>query len=357
MFGGINNLVYLCNNIMYTMVTVTSACSKRLKWIDWMKAMGIYLIVLGHFFSVGCKFVYVFHVPLFFTISGFLSKREVDRQVFWKKLWYNLVVPMLMMAVAIFIYNSIVQLFEGTLEWQTFYLFARNVLFGMVLGFDNLWFVYTLILLKIIFQYCILKKLFYSLTIVMLALAYSYNTLDFAGFPFFLNEPNSIINVCTAFPFFAFGLFVRDYKVLLNEWNNMIMLMFAFLCGFLFDLICMFYNGGVEMYCCNYGRNMMLFLLGGIAGCVMIFAASKLLGNASKIVVIISRGTIIILGFHKLFIDLIRLFFPASYLDIGFAAFVVVFFIPLILATEKYLPLMAGKYRSPKYDDDKYNTY
>ena len=36
----------------------------RLAWIDWMKALGIYLIVLGHFYSVGEKFIYVFHVPL-----------------------------------------------------------------------------------------------------------------------------------------------------------------------------------------------------------------------------------------------------------------------------------------------------
>ena len=45
---------------------------KRMVWIDWMKAIGIYLVVLGHFFSVGEKFIYVFHVPLFFLISGFV---------------------------------------------------------------------------------------------------------------------------------------------------------------------------------------------------------------------------------------------------------------------------------------------
>lgn len=33
----------------------------RIVWIDWIKAIGIYLIVLGHFFSVGEKYVYVFN--------------------------------------------------------------------------------------------------------------------------------------------------------------------------------------------------------------------------------------------------------------------------------------------------------
>lgn len=321
------------------------SCSKRLDWIDWMKALGIYLIVLGHFFSLGGRFIYVFHVPLFFMISGFLSKREDDRHVFWKKLWYNLVVPMLLMAVANFAYTSIIQWFEGIFECKYFYWFARNVLFGMVSGFGNLWFVYTLILLKIIFQYCSSHKLLYSLTIVMLALAYLYNTLDLSGFPFFLKEPNSVIDVCTAFPFFALGIYGRNYKVFFNEWNNKTIIVLTLVCGLLSVMFCMFNNNGLGMHCCYYGGNMLLFLLGGVSGSIMVFAVSKLIGHAPKMVVVISRGTIIILGFHHIFIDFVRLFFPASFFDIMYAALIVVLFVPVIIATERYFPLMAGKYR------------
>ena len=59
----------------------------RMVWIDWMKAIGMYLIVLGHFFAIGHKFVYVFSVPIFFVISGFLSKREANQKEFWKKIF------------------------------------------------------------------------------------------------------------------------------------------------------------------------------------------------------------------------------------------------------------------------------
>ena len=326
-------------------ITSVSSSSKRLEWIDWMKALGIYLIVLGHFYSYGGKFVYVFHVPLFFLISGFLCKKESKRRAFWRKILYNLVVPMLLMAIANFIYACIVHLFEGTFEWKTFYWFARNVLFGMVSGFDNLWFVYTLIVLKIMFQYCPSKKLFYSFTVVMLALAYLYNTFDLSGFPFFLKEPNSVIDVCTAFPFFALGIFGRDYMMLFNEWNNKVMLVITFLCGILLVFICMKYNGGVGLHKCYYGGNMFLFLLGGLSGSVMIYAVSKLLLYVPQMVTIISRGTIIILGFHKLFIDLIWTFMSASYLDVIYAALIVVLFVPIIIAIEKFFPLMAGKYR------------
>lgn len=329
-------------------MAVTSVQENRLEWIDWMKATGIYLVVLGHFDSYGNDFIYAFHMPLFFLISGFLCKKEDNQGVFWKKLWFNLVVPMLIIAVANFVYASILLLIDGSFEFKTFYWFFRNVLFGMVSGFDNLWFVYTLILLKIIFQYCRSSVLFYALTVVMLALAYIYNNYDLSAFPFFLNEPNAIVDVCTAYPFFALGILAHDYKTILKEWNHKGMLVMTGVCGFLLVSVCCSYNGSVGLHCCDYGGNMLLCLLGGISGTMMVFAVSKLLGHASKYVVVISRGTIIILGFQKIIIALVRVFFPVSYADIVFALVIVILFIPIILWTEKYFPLMAGKYRINK---------
>lgn len=326
----------------------TSTPNKRLEWIDWMKAFGIYLIVLGHFYSIGEKQIYVFHVPLFFVISGFLCKKESNQGIFWKKLWYNLMVPMLIMAVVNFIYACILQLLDGTFEMKTIYWFVRNVVFGMVSGYGVLWFVLTLMVLKVIFQYCPSKVLFYVLIMALLALAYVYNHSDLSDYPFFLSAPNTVIDVFIAYPFFALGVLARDFKGLLSEWSNKVMLVLAFVCGLLLIWVSDLNNNYVAMYKCDYGGNMLWFLVGGIAGSMMIFAASMLLGHASKPITIISRGTIIILGFHKLFIDLIRVFLPASYFDILLAAVIVILFIPLVTITEQYFPLLAGKYRISK---------
>ena len=327
---------------------MTLTPGKRYDWIDWMKALGIYLIVLGHFYSVGEKFIYIFHVPLFFVISGFLNKKEVDGRVFWRKLWYNLAVPMLLMAVLNFCYHCILMAFNGSLAIVDAYWFVRNLAFGMVAGLDTLWFVYTLILLKIIYQFCHSDKLFYYLTVIMLALAFAYNHNDFSGYPFFLNEPNAIIDVCTAYPFFAFGVLMRNYKEILNALNNKVVFIAAFACGLLLVSLCSVYNGYVGLFGCNYGGNILLFLVGAIAGTVMIWALSKLLGSSPKIINIVSRGTIIILGFHKILIDLVWIFFTPSVFDVVFAILITLLFIPLIIATEKYFPLLAGKYRIKK---------
>ena len=323
----------------------TRVRDNRIEWIDWMKALGIYLIVLGHFYSIGEKFIYVFHVPLFFVISGFLNKKETDGRVFWKKLWYNLAVPMLIMAVINFAYHSILQFYNGAFSLADAYWFVRNVAFGMISGFDTLWFVYTLILLKIIYQLCHSNKCFYALTAVMLALAYIYNHSDLHGMPFFLNEPNAVIDLFTAYPFFALGVFFRNYKEMLVAMNNKALLVAMFACGLLLVTLCNMYNGYVGVYRCNYGVNLFLFLIGAVAGTVMVWALSKVLGGAPKVVSVISRGTIIILGFHKIMIDLVWAFFTPSIFDVVFAILITLLFIPLIIAIEKYFPLLAGKYR------------
>ena len=326
-------------------MTVKLVRENRLEWIDWMKALGIYLIVLGHFYSVGEKFIYVFHVPLFFVISGFLNKKEVDGQLFWKKLWYNLAVPMLIMAVVNFVYHYILQFFKGTFSPIDAYWFVRNIAFGMVAGLDMLWFVYTLIFLKIIHQFCHSDRFFFALIVVMLALAYVYNHSDLSGLPFFLKEPNAVVDLCTAYPFFALGVLLRNYKEMLVAMNNKVILLAMFACGLLLGSLCCSYNGYVSMFCCNYGGNFSLFFVGALAGAVMIWTLSKLFGHAPKVITIISRGTIIILGFHKMLIDLVWVFFTPSVLDVFFAALILLLFIPFIIATEKYFPLMAGKYR------------
>ncbi|HFT6187967.1 TPA: acyltransferase family protein, partial [Escherichia coli] len=49
---------------------------ERMDWIDTMKFLGILAIYIGHFYQASGKlypFVFMYHVPLFFFISGFFS--------------------------------------------------------------------------------------------------------------------------------------------------------------------------------------------------------------------------------------------------------------------------------------------
>ena len=46
----------------------------RVGWIDCLKALGIYLVILGHTLkdSYLSVWIYSFHMPLFFILSGYL---------------------------------------------------------------------------------------------------------------------------------------------------------------------------------------------------------------------------------------------------------------------------------------------
>lgn len=54
---------------------------KRIDWVDHLKALGIFLVVYGHSPPTipGVeKWIYAFHMPLFFLISGYMLKRPTD---------------------------------------------------------------------------------------------------------------------------------------------------------------------------------------------------------------------------------------------------------------------------------------
>lgn len=74
---------------------------KRLYWLDAAKAIGIFLVVLGHVPSVyNYRWViYLFHMPLFFMLSGYLFKFVSPKEEL-KRSFKSLLVPY-------FIYSSV----------------------------------------------------------------------------------------------------------------------------------------------------------------------------------------------------------------------------------------------------------
>ena len=73
---------------------------QRINWIDWAKVFAIYLVVLGHLLSKTGRegyifnFIYSFHMPFFFFISGYLFNiKENNFRSFLKGSIRSLLVP------------------------------------------------------------------------------------------------------------------------------------------------------------------------------------------------------------------------------------------------------------------------
>lgn len=65
-----------------------TATSKHLPWIDACKGIGILLVVLGHVTDSGGllnRSIYLFHMPLFFFLSGYLHTVQADFRDFFRK--------------------------------------------------------------------------------------------------------------------------------------------------------------------------------------------------------------------------------------------------------------------------------
>ncbi|MCV9884479.1 acyltransferase family protein [Metabacillus halosaccharovorans] len=63
---------------------------KRINWLDTAKGIGIILVVLGHSVPQIANYIYWFHMPLFFFISGFFHKQKED---FVSKRVFTLMIP------------------------------------------------------------------------------------------------------------------------------------------------------------------------------------------------------------------------------------------------------------------------
>ena len=311
----------------------------RYNYIDWMKAIGIFLIVYGHYFSYGDTYIYVFNVPLFFIISGFLYKKETTAKIFWKKLLCNLIIPMLLLIIVVQLYLLSRKIFNSPITLNEIKDILINIIRGQHKQYGPCWFIYTLALIKILRFYIPEKKnRIINLTIIPIFLIISYY-LSYKG----LYLGNAYVNVLLAYPVFAIGEYLQKYKDIINSLSSKGWIISIIIISFLIIMLCGTYNGYVWMYKNDYGHSIPLFFLGGCAGTALIFCICKLLDRyKSCIVEDISMGSLIIIGLHLQLVGYTKIM-PS--LDIISAIILTLIFVPVIRFAKKYCPFIIGIYR------------
>lgn len=324
-------------------------------WIDWMKAIGMFTIVWGHCFPRGGmdSFLYAFNVPLFFAISGYLTHIEEDMGVCWRKCWHNLIIPYFILAFIKCLGPMLKHIGDGQFAWS---------LFGIALGFhsindmpscNNLWFVYTLILIKLLHQVLRNRPFLLSLiTIVFIvgALFYNYKQLEWKW---------GVTNVMLAWPFFLLGnICSQHFDEFFNSMISKILktnkLLLLFSCVVLSLVIYQIglVNGSASLYLNRYGDNFVLFVVGAVLGCLMILILSLICDSHNwRAIRIISSGSIIILVFHREFLHPMLKFVNNQELDVlleNVIVFIIaliatVAFIPIILIVKRWFPIVLGR--------------
>lgn len=181
----------------------------RLDWIDTIKGIGILFVVAGHTLWPSVQFsVYLFHMPLFFIISGFLFKEKKPSYFLYSKI-KTLLIPYISYLIIFSAYefkNLYFNRFHTSNElWQVFY----NMIYGgqMLKGsLGVFWFVSVLFISQQILNLTlnIVNK---RLVLVVMIFIYLFSYL----YPLYIkSSPLDILVVSNALPFMYIGMILRD---------------------------------------------------------------------------------------------------------------------------------------------------
>lgn len=324
---------------------------QRKIWIDWAKTLSIFAIVWGHCFPEGlCGFIYAFNVPVFFIISGYLCHREASFGKCFDKTLHNLIIPYFILAAIKVAGPVIKHIGDGEWIWSVAAVLGGFHSLNDAPGCSNLWFVYSLVIVKLLFQVSSGKRDI-ALAMAYLAGAVVYNDI------LHLEWRWAVSNCLLAYPFFIIGNSLRDKDILQRLVTSARQYRYgAALAAAL--LIAVTYivgtqNGQAKLYMGQYANNIVLFAIGALTGSMAVFVLSALLdGVRLKITRVISSGTIVILVFHR------ELLHPllkeigktdtSSLLTVNTLVFVsavivVMAFYPIILLVKRFIPIVLGR--------------
>jgi fucose 4-O-acetylase-like acetyltransferase len=198
---------------------------KRYGQIDMLRGLGIGCVVSAHvlvheqaFNSMFVKLVYIFHMPLFFFLSGYLSSVRTQYRAFFAEKFKQLIIPYLIYLIVIYSIHELTG--KPGLGIRSLAL-GGNYLHGYLGVF---WFVPCLFLTQQVANYMIAKfSLVINLLIVTVCLIISYaNDLYFENMKF----PYNINVVFAAIPFYFSGNLFKNYNV---KWLFLVALIIAIL--------------------------------------------------------------------------------------------------------------------------------
>lgn len=278
----------------------------RENWIDWAKAICIYLMIAGHsnISNTLHDFIYLFHMPVFFIISGILFRNrnwvDLARMTFIPMLFFNLVNYPYYIYKQITLYKS--DLTTDVLVWKPLMgLFCHDWNIGRpVCGV--FWFVLVIFIDKLIGKCLVGRgrsgnkipwKLVSLLSILCLLLSFLWNGKPNNTYGFILQR--AIISL----PFFLFGMYGFRYLKRVFDKDRFVCSLIGSLC--LIFLLYLTMSGiRMDLYTCDL-HHPFVYYASGIAGCVLLYCVLRALPE-NNYIQNISKGTLVILGMHHLFL-------------------------------------------------------
>ncbi|MBR2775108.1 MAG: acyltransferase family protein [Selenomonadaceae bacterium] len=282
---------------------------ERIVWVDFAKGSAIILVVLGHFSEGDLqKFIFVFHMPFFFVMAGYLLNFNKwggvgNYKSFAKKLFKRLLLPYYLAELlwypiwfVICHETEYLKYLWGWCEIDSFNAFlvifiSNGASNDLILG--QLWFLPVLFFAEIIFVklFNYLNKLgaeVFTLSVVI-AVCVGFNLKNL------LFLPLGIDIALTTQIFLLAGVLIRRYnfveKISLKTCTVLTLILVFVSC----------LNSFVDMHSRRYGESLM-FYAGGMAGTLLVMKLSALMagGKTSSLISDCGRQSMMILILHPI---------------------------------------------------------
>ena len=269
----------------------------RIVWLDYGKAIAIYLVVLAHtaLYKPAEAFVYTFHMPFFFFMSGYLFSFEKypSYMQFAKKRFKQLIIPYIILNLLTYLLwffilrkvgddaNEAVGVFSPLMA-------ALTVSPKAMVHDVPLWFLAALFLVENLY-YLLYKNKRYSVVVTA--------TLFLIAF---LNTKYNLVRLPFCIDIAIVALLFYRLGCVLREKGDKIFKPYLFALSALVLVLAFVFNGKVAMHTNTY-NNIFLFVAGGVAGCYFMSYICMILQNLCgerKFVKYIAKDTLLICAFH-----------------------------------------------------------
>lgn len=294
----------------------------RINWIDWAKLFGIFLVVLGHVYDY-CDltiYVYSFHMPLFFALSGLTFKQRTIREEIIVSTKRILIPYLFFMAIGYVSWiTKALLIYPERLYPNIIINGGLKPLLGVLLGVAQdtsfsscvnipLWFLPALFCTRVICSFlenlCSKKQLsttnrnllYFSVITIFAVISVALQNVNFI-------LPFSLRSVFMVFAFFVAAFLLKDKILNLHKSNAIYRLIIAIV---LFTALIFLSNtnGRVNVSGVNFGKYAPLFYINASIGTSAFLLICSLFSFPQKrAFATLGRNTITILGVHAIILN------------------------------------------------------
>lgn len=269
--------------------------SKRLYYIDLAKVLATFLVIFSHMYATESPerlYIYAFHMPFFFFVSGmFFKPIPIKEEI--KKSFKKLIIPA-------FIYISIAFLIKVVFFDNPFLELLKGTFWGLITGHqikaNNIaWFFFALANVRILASIWYYKK--YLCTLIILVL---FSLTVILRTPFFL-----FAQAIVALPFYLIAYYLKDY--INNESSKdrgwiRIIISIILLAG---TVILTNINGRADVFGLSfghlpYGIKFIVFYANAIIGSLLILNTALIFNKPNVIIEKTALALMTTLGFQRI---------------------------------------------------------